>query len=238
MLKVQDLIAKVANRHLDGLSFKVEPGEVLAILGSSDSGKHELGQVLAGIHKTLSGEISINRYHLNTGSDKARIQLGYLPNPAPIEEFLTGYELLDLIGSIYHLAPNTRKERIQFLIDLLEIGPSVYSILETASPDVCQKVALASSVIHSPKLVILDEPTQMLDFNGPRLVGDIVKNMTNSSSSVVLITDNLELAQDLADNFLVLANGQKLIEGTMAQLLNQTHPHLRSLRGVMEKIDY
>ncbi|MDO8650046.1 MAG: ABC transporter ATP-binding protein [Candidatus Berkelbacteria bacterium] len=236
MLKVQDLVAKSTRERLEGLSFKVEPGEVLAILGSGDCGKHLLGQVIAGTHKPLHGEISINRYRLGTGSDKARIQLGYLPNPAPNEDFLTGYELLDLIGSIYHLAPTARAERIQFLIDLLEIGPSVYSVLETASADVRQKVALACAVIHSPKLVILDEPTQMLDFNGPRIVGELVRSLTESSSSVVLITDNLEFAQDLADHFLVLANGQKLIEGTMAQLLNQSHPHTRTLRGVLEAV--
>lgn len=238
MLKVQDLVAKSTRERLDNLSFKIEPGEVLAVLGSSESGKHLLGQVIAGIHKPLSGEISINRYRLGTGSDKARIQLGYLPNPAPTEEFLTGYELLDLIGSIYHLAPTARAERIQFLIDLLEIGPSVYSVPETATADVRQKVALASAVIHSPKLVVLDEPTQMLDFNGPRIVGELVKSLTESSSSVLLVTDNLEFAQEFSDNFLVLANGQKLIEGTMAQLLNQSHPHSRTLRGVLETVGY
>lgn len=238
MLKVQDVVAKSGSVRLEGVSFKVEPGEVLAVLGSSDSGKNLLGQVIAGTHKPLSGEVSIGHYRVGSGSDKARIQIGYLPNPAPTEEFLTGYELLDLIGSIYHLAPAVRSERIQFLIDLLEIGPMVYSVLEKAPADIRQKVALASAVIHSPKLVVLDEPSQLLDFNGPRLVGELLKSLTRESTSVLLITDSPELAQELADRFLIIVDGHRLIEGTMAQLLNQSHPNPRTLRGVLETIDY
>ena len=236
MLKVQDLVAGAVTERIDGLSFKVGTGEVLAVVGSSDSGKHLLGQVIAGVHQAIQGEVLINHYRLNSISDKARIQLGYLPNPAPTEDSLTGYELLDLIGSVYHLAPPARSERIQNLIERLEIGPSVYSVLEAAPAQVRQKVALGATVIHRPKLVILDEPTQMLDFNGPRIVGELIKSLTASSSSVLLITDNLEFAQGLADHFLVLSNGQKLIEGTMAQLLNQSHPHTRTLRGVLEAV--
>src|SRR3989344_7784905 len=103
MLKVQDLVAKTANQRLDGLSFKVEPGEILAVVGPCDSGKHLLGQVVGGLHRKISGEVLINHYNLSPGSSKAKIQLGYLPNPAPTENFLTGYELIDLVGSIYHL---------------------------------------------------------------------------------------------------------------------------------------
>lgn len=236
MLKVQDLVARSANQRIDGLGFKVEPGEVLAVLGSSESGKHLLGQTIAGVHRLLGGELHINRYRLGTGSDKARIQLGYLPNPAPTAEFLTGYEFLDLVGSIYHLAPESRAERIQDLIDQLEIGPAVYSVAETAPPEVCQKVALAAAVIHSPKLVVLDEPTQFLDFTGKQLVQELVESIAKDSAGVVLITDNLELAEVVSDSFLVLENGRKLIEGSLSQLLNQTHPKMRNLRGVMETV--
>lgn len=236
MLKVQDLVARSLRERIDGISFKVESGEVLAILGSSDSGKHLLGQVITGTHRTLSGEIYINRYRLESGSDKARIQLGYLANPAPTEEFLTGYELLDLIGSIYHLSPKARAERIQFLIDHLEIGPLVYSALETAPSEIRQKVALGAAVIHSPKLIVLDEPTQGLDYNGPRLIKDLVSSMVDSGTAVVLITDNLELAQEISDRLLILVNGRKFIDGTLTQIYNQTHPHTRSLRGAMETI--
>ncbi|MEK9167615.1 MAG: ABC transporter ATP-binding protein [Patescibacteria group bacterium] len=236
MLKVQDLVAKSSYERIDGLSFKVESGEVLAIVGSSDSGKHLLGQTLVGAQRRVSGEILVNRYRLNSGSDKAQIQLGYLANPSPTEEFLTGYELLDLIGSIYHLAPSSRQERLQSLIEQLEIGPSVYSVLEHVPSDVRQKVALAASVIHSPKLLVLDEPTQMLDYNGPRLVSDIITSATRTGAAIVLITDNLELAQELADQYLVLSRGKKIIEGTLTQLIHQFHPHLRTLRGVLEAV--
>lgn len=236
MLKVQDLVARATNEHLNGLSFEVPNGQILAVVGKSDSGKHLLGEVLADNSQILAGEIHANSYRHRTHHQKAQIQTGYLANPVQLEEFLTGFELLDLIGSLYHLAPADRSRMIESLSTVLDIGPALYGVIELAAPATRQKIGLAAALIHSPKILILDEPTQYLDFAGQNQLEQLIVDQAREGSSIVLITDNLELAERLGDEIIILDQGQKLLSGTLQQLINQTKARTHSLKGVMETL--
>lgn len=236
MFKVQDLCARSTNEALDGLSFEVPNGQILAVVGRSDSGKHLLGEVLAGNGHIISGEIQANSYRHRTHRQKIQIQTGYLANPVELEEFLTGFELLDLIGSLYHLAPVNRSEQIEILSNALDIGSALYGVIERESPATRQKIGLTAALIHSPRIIILDEPAQYLDFVGQELVEKLMLDHAREGSSIVMITNNLELAERLADEIIVLDQGQKILEGTLQQLINQTKSHTRSLKGVMETV--
>ncbi|MEK7170728.1 MAG: ABC transporter ATP-binding protein [Patescibacteria group bacterium] len=236
MFRIQDLCARSIKEVLSGISLEVKNGQVLAILGKSDSGKHLLGEILAGKCPAISGEIITNNYRRHTHRQKTQIQTGYLANPVQLEEFLTGFELLDLIGSLYHLSPVARTQRIAVLANTLEIGQALYSVIESTDPATRQKIALAIALIHSPKVLILDEPAQYLDFVGQKQVERLITDQTNEGSSVVLITDNLELAERLADEIIILDQGQILLAGTLQRLINQTKSRAHSLDGVMKTI--
>lgn len=236
MLKVQDLGAHSPNETLYGVSFEVPNGQVLAVVGKSDSGKHLLGAVLAGKIPATYGDIHANSYRHRTHRQKIQIQTGYLANPVQLEEFLTGYELLDLIGSLYHLAPVSRSKQIEILSSALDIGSALYGVIEREILATRQKIALIATLIHSPKVVILDEPTQYLDFAGQGQVEKLIADQASQGSSIVLITDNLELAEHLADEIIVLDQGQKLLNGTLQQLINQTKTRTHTLKGVMETL--
>ncbi|MDP3993180.1 MAG: ATP-binding cassette domain-containing protein [bacterium] len=240
MLKVQDLSAHSPNEALFGVSFEVPNGQVLAVVGKSDSGKHLLGAVLAGNPlaggSVTSGEVHANSYRYRTHRQKVQIQTGYLANPVQLEEFLTGYELLDLIGSLYHLAPVSRSKQIETLSSALDIGSALYGVIERETLATRQKIALIATVIHAPKVLILDEPTQSLDFAGRGQVGKLIDDQASQGSSIVLITDNLELAEHSADEIIVLEQGQILLNGTLQQLINQTKTRTHTLKGVMETL--
>lgn len=236
MLKVQDLAARATNEHLNGLSFEVPNGQVLAVVGKSDSGKHLLGEVLADSSLIKAGEVNANSYRHRTHRQKAQIQTGYLANPVQLEEFLTGFELLDLIGSLYHLSPKDRSRMIESLATALDLVSDLYGVIELASLATRQKIGLTATLIHSPKIIILDEPTQYLDFAGQDRVEKLIIDQAHQGSSIVLITDNLELAERRADNIIILELGQKMLEGTLQQLTNQTKSRTHSLKGVMETL--
>ena len=234
MLLVQDLVATSVRERLNGVSFKIGNGEVLAVLGLNTAGGHLLGQVLAGksgLRKT--GQVQLNSYHYRSQIQKVMAQTGYLANPVQLPEYLSGFEFLDFVGSIYHLSPETRNKRIGELGETLKLGSDLFSIIESTSHDVRQKIAFAVSIIHKPRLLVLDEPTQYLDYVGQGQIKKLINEQPKEGTSVIIITNNLELATTIADRFVVMAEGQIALEGTLAQLVNQTKSRPKTLEGVM-----
>lgn len=235
MFKVNQISARNGQDSLNNVSFKVSSGEVLAVIGPNSCGKHLLGQVLAGQLELQSGTITLSHYRLDSQPIKAKSLLGYLPNPAGVEQFLSGYEFLDLIGSLYRIAPPERAERIKELIEKLDLAQNAYGILNRASAATTQKVALAAAVIHNPSCLVLDEPMQYLDFAGQEQLSALVTSAGQAGAAVVLVTDQLTTAEKLADRFLLLDQGLVLMEGSIKELINQTRPQTNSLEGIYAK---
>ena len=235
MLNVRQLSARTTGQSLTDLSFRVETGEILAIIGSEQCGKHLLAQALSGQIQLKDGVISVNHYRLDAQPIKSRCQLGYLANPPSLEEFLSGYEYLDIVGATYHISPTERQNRIGRLIGELDFAEGAYSVIERVSPATRQKIALAAALVHQPEVLIVEEPTTNLDFDGQSRAIKLLKDEAPSRATV-LISDNLSLAEELADRFLLLENGAVLAEGTMKTLLNQVGPAVRDLSGIYQTI--
>lgn len=236
MLKINQLSARSAYEHLDDISFVVESGELIAVVGPELSGKRLLGQVIAGQEPARSGLVSVNHYRIDNQPVKARRQIGYLPGQSSLPPSLTGFEYLDLVGAIYRLAPQERLSRIQTLITELDFSQTAYSVLEQVSPASRHKIALAAALIHQPSVIVLDEPLQYLDFAGQIRATELMKAAQSEGAAIILITDNLNLAEQWADHFAVLDNGQMIAGGTLKQLTNQTRPTTHDLPGVYQTI--
>jgi len=236
MLKVHQVSAKQTDERLSDISLTVGSGELVAVLGPEYSGKDLLGQVVAGMWPTSSGVISINHYFLNRQSLKAKRQIGYVGHQTFLPMALTGFEYLDLVGSVYRLAPKERLKQIQQLIEDLDFNGQAYTPLERVSPATLQKVALAAAFIHEPTVLILNEPLQQLDYAGQNQALELINTAIKNGAAIILITNDLPLASQLADQLILMSNGEVVASGTLKQLINQTKPDHHDLAGVYEAI--
>lgn len=195
-----------------------------------------LGQILSGQKEPKSGIVTINHYQLYRHPIKARDQIGYLANSDSGEPFLTGAEFLDLVGAVYRLSPARRAARIEELVANLDLTADVYTTMERLSLGSRQKIVLAAALIHQPSCLILDEPLQYLDFDGQQRALELVNNAQKEGAAIILITDSLTLAEELADEIIILDNGRIAAQGTLKQLQNQAQPADRSLAGIYQAI--
>ena len=221
MITVHGLQAKDSHEELIDLNFQLDSGSVLAVIGRFDSGKNLLGRVMAGMVEPLSGILSYNHYNLISTPVRSRAMLGYLSNPATLELALTGYEYLDLIGSYYHLEPKTRQNLIEQFSLELNFNADIYTLLEYSHPSVRQKVAIAAATIHSPRLLILDDPLNQLDLIDQMVIKKFLNRFIDSKNNLILITDSYHLIEEFADKLLVLNKGSLNFIGTAKQLINQ-----------------
>ncbi len=222
MLKVKELsIFRKAEPILSSVSFEVKRGEVVAIIGPNGSGKTSLLKALTGSSSETTGEIRINSFNVQGDNIKAKSQFGYLPNPSLYEPYLTGMEWLEVVGSMYHLSPPHRIQRILKYAETLDFKEQLFSLNEQAESSTLQKVGIVASIIHQPELVIWDEPTQSLDHSMKEQLLGLVKDLSAEGSAFLIATNDLSWAERVADRFMLVGNGELLASGTLNELHNQ-----------------
>ncbi len=240
MLKVRDLQIPLTH-STDGLSFQLQSGEILGVIGKNSSGKSELLECLATPSLARSGSVSINNVDALQESLKYRHLIGYLPNPVIIEPHLTGIEFLELVSGSYELSPKDRTEQILKLAEELGCHSEIFTLIERLSNSTKQKVAFIATLLHSPRVLFLDEPWQFLDWSGQEAVTQIIKNQQVEGRVVVISSNDLDRLEELTKQYLVLDEGATLAMGTLTELANSTRSKSKSLPDIwrsMEKIGH
>lgn len=204
------------------MSFDVENHSTLAVIGDSYSGKSLLGKVLSGSIDFKTGRITYSHYNLVNSPQRSKAFFGYLPRPISIDRSLTGYEFLELIGSIYQIKPDARQKRIAELAAAFRVEDEIHFLLENSLPSTQKKIALMSALIHQPKLLILNEPLEEIDFIDRASVTEYLRDYTQNDRSIILITDDPNLIEEIADDCLLLDGGRLVFNGSKKQLAHQS----------------
>jgi ABC-2 type transport system ATP-binding protein len=232
MLKIQHLQRlRHIGRELVDVSFSVDKSEAVAIVGPNGAGKSALLATIAD-PAHAAGTVDVSHFNAKTEPEKARMHLGYLPSPVVLEQYLTAFEYLHLVGSMYHLAPRARTERILQLAQELNCTHFLYTLLERHGPALHQKVALMAALIHQPAVIVLDDPTANLDPSSEEQVAKLLTAVVRKGSSLVFATNNLGFAQAIADRIIIFDQGQVVAEGTLAQLHHQMRSKEKDLRSI------
>src|SRR3954463_5758335 len=164
MIKTQNLTKNYDGLlAVDNLTFSVEPGEVLGFLGPNGAGKSTTMRMLAGFITPTSGTGSICGHDITTDALAAKAQLGYLPEGAPHYGEMSVGSFLEFIADLRRLDGAHRKARLDYVIGRLEPEPVILQTIDTLSKGFKRRVGLAQAIIHDPKVLILDEPTDGLD---------------------------------------------------------------------------
>src|SRR6266536_6204992 len=210
----------VAVRNLD---LRLEPGDVYGLLGPNGSGKSTTLKIILGLVSPTRGRTEI--FGLDSRLVQSRDAVGFLPENPYFQKFLTGKETLRFFGRLCGLRGAKLKNRVNELLDLVELSKARNRRLGTYSKGMLQRIGLAQALIHDPKLVVLDEPTAGVDPAGSRDIRDLILDLKRRGITVLLSSHLLAQAQEICDRVGILADGVLVREGHLQELIaieNQT----------------
>ena len=209
---------------VDGVSFEVQPGEVFGLLGPNGAGKTTTVEVLEGLRKPDSGEVSILGVDVITHPDDLRPRIGVSLQTAALYPKLTVVEVLALFRGFY-----ASGRPVEELVELMDLGEKRKSKTQDLSGGQRQRLSVALALVNDPELVFLDEPTTGMDPAARRMLWDVVLGLKQRGRSVLLTTHYMEEAEVLCDRLAIMDHGRILEAGTVDELVSRRF-HERAVR--------
>jgi ABC-2 type transport system ATP-binding protein len=203
---------------VDGLSFSVEAGSVLGVLGPNGAGKTTTIKLLTTLLPLDGGRATVAGHDVSGDPDGVRRNIGLAGQSAAVDGKLTVRQNLDLFGRLYHLPGSQRRTRVGELIERFDMRGYADRLAETLSGGQRRRLDLVVALIAEPRAIFLDEPTTGLDPLGRAAIWGEIRALRDAGTAVVLTTQNLDEADQLADRILVIDRGSVVAEGTSAQL--------------------
>ena len=206
------------NVVLDGLDLSVERGSVFALLGPNGAGKTTMVRILATLLEPDHGEIRVAGHDVTREPDAVRAVIGVTGQFSAVDDLLTGRENLTLMADLHHLAPPEARRRIGDLLERFELVDAADRMTVTYSGGMRRRLDLAMTLIGSPQIIFLDEPTTGLDPRSRRTMWEIVRSLADEGITVFLTTQYLEEADRLADRVAILDRGHLVAQGSAQEL--------------------
>jgi ABC-2 type transport system ATP-binding protein len=206
---------------LDGLDLEVPKGTVLGLLGPNGAGKTTAIRILTTLLDPDEGEVEVAGLDVRAEPDKVREHIGLSGQTAAIDEQLTGYENLDMVGRLYHLGRRKSRDRARELLGRFDLAEAADRPAKTYSGGMRRRLDLAAALVADPEVLFLDEPTTGLDPRSRAQMWQTIQELARSGSSVLLTTQYMEEADRLADDIVVIDKGREIAHGTADQLKTQ-----------------
>lgn len=203
---------------LEGINLNVKKGTMLALLGPNGAGKTTTVRILSTLLTPDAGQVLINGIDVAKNPNEIRSQIGLTGQYAAIDEYLTAEENLIMMGRLYHLSKNDAKLRAKELLEEFDLVSAKDRIAKTYSGGMRRRLDLAVSLIATPPILFLDEPTTGLDPRSRIVIWEIVKKLLKQGTTILLTTQYLDEADKLADKIAVLDKGKIIAEGTADEL--------------------
>ncbi len=220
----EDLVKTYRNgavRALDHLSLDVEEGTVLSVLGPNGAGKTTCVRILATLLRPDSGHAMVGGIDVIKHPDKVREVIGLSGQYAAVDEILTGWDNLVMFGQLYHLGKKEAIARADELLERFSLTESAKRPIKTYSGGMRRRLDLAASLIVKPKVLFLDEPTTGLDPRGRQEMWRVIEELVKGGVTLLLTTQYLEEADQLADEIAVIDHGKVIARGTSDALKKQ-----------------
>jgi ABC-2 type transport system ATP-binding protein len=218
MLEIRNLTKHFGPlKAVDGISFRVDRGEVLGFLGPNGAGKSTTMKMATGFLTPTEGTAVICGHDILEDSLEAKKKFGYLPEGAPAYPDMTPASFLEFVAEVRSIPVERRKQRVDEVVELVQLGNVMHQRIETLSKGFKRRVGLAQAIVHDPKVLILDEPTDGLDpvqkHEVRTLISEIAKEKT-----IVISTHILEEVDAVCTRALIIARGRLVADDTPAGL--------------------
>lgn len=225
MIRIKGLSKRFGDfTAVDNLSFDVEPGDIVGFLGPNGAGKSTTMKMITGFLEPTEGSVEINGFAIDQNPLAVKQSIGYLPEGAPAYGDMTPAQFLSFIADVRGLSGENKKQRIREVIDAVELKSVLQRPIDNLSKGFKRRVGLAQAILHDPKVLILDEPTDGLDPNQKHQVRRLIQNLSKDKI-VVISTHILEEVTAVCNRAMIIANGKKLFDDTPQALEAQSKHH-------------
>jgi ABC-2 type transport system ATP-binding protein len=212
VIEIESLVKRFGRKvAVDDLTLKVEPGEIFAILGPNGAGKTTTMKVLAGLLRPTSGTAAVGGYDVVGRPVEAKRLLAYIPDEPYLYDKLTGREFLHFVGDLYGMTRDEIDARSEPLIEAFEMAAFLDELAEGYSHGMKQRVVVSAALLHSPKALVIDEPTVGLDPRSARHMRQLLRELAElNGSAVFMSTHVLPVAEQLSDRIGIMDHGKLL----------------------------
>ena len=219
MLNIQHFTKTYGEKKaVDDLSLHIAPGEIYGFIGHNGAGKTTTLRAVAGILQFDAGEIAIGGVSIRQDPMACKKQMAYIPDNPDLYDFMTGIKYLNFIADIFGVSASARKERIAKYADLFELTGDLAQPISAYSHGMKQKLAIISAWLHTPKLILMDEPFVGLDPKASHLLKGMMRELCDQGGAIFFSTHVLEVAEKLCDKVAIIKNGRLVRSGTMEEV--------------------
>ena len=220
MLKIEHLTKRYGDKKaVDDLTLHIRPGEIYVFIGHNGAGKTTTLKACCGILQYDEGEIAVDGVSMKRDPLACKKKIAYLPDNPDLYDFMTGTQFLNFVADIFGVSESERRQKISSLADAFEISANLADSVSSYSHGMKQKLAIISALVHSPKLVIMDEPFVGLDPKASHLLKELMRKICDDGGAIFFSTHVLEVAEKLCDKIAILKNGKLIQSGTVEEVI-------------------
>ncbi len=219
MLRIENLTKTFGDkRAVDNLSLHIKKGEIYGFIGHNGAGKTTTLRACCSIMNFDSGEIYIDGTSIKEDPIGCKKKLAYIPDNPDLYEYLSGIKYLNFISDVYQIEEDERNEKIKKYADMFSLTSDLAQPISAYSHGMKQKLALISALIHSPKLILMDEPFVGLDPVASHTFKQLMREVCDNGGAIFFSTHVLEVAQKLCDKVAIIKNGKLVVSGATEEV--------------------
>ncbi len=219
MLTIENLTKKYGEKKaVDNLTLKIKSGEIYGFIGHNGAGKTTTLKACVGILPFDEGEIFVDGKSVKAEPLECKKEIAYIPDNPDLYTFLSGIKYLNFIADVYGVSSEERNQKIAFYADKFEITKDLGSPIGSYSHGMKQKLAIIAAWIHSPKLILMDEPFVGLDPKASYALKEMMREHCQNGGAIFFSTHVLDVAEKLCDKVAIIKNGRLIASGTMEEV--------------------
>ena len=220
MIKVQDLSKNYGDvQAVKSINFEIDDGEIVGFLGENGAGKTTTLKMLTGYLVPTKGNVEINNLNINDSALEIQKQIGYLPELNPLYPEMSVYEYLEFIARVRNITGKSFREALARVVERCGLQGVVHKLVSSCSKGYKQRIGLAGSMIHDPKILILDEPVTGLDPNQIVEIRELIKSL-GREKLVLMSSHILQEIQATVDRIMIIHQGEIVANGTNEELMS------------------